>query len=215
MKHKLIAFYLLGLTMGILLFYSVGSFFGGKFLWESTAKTENMVVDQESMIKDIEKLESENARLKEMLDEKSQDHEEDTEKQEKMETSSVELVVESPLNFEKIAEDLVENGVYPHKNDLLMVMEMIQYNKLQGVKVLSEKGIILDGRGHKNILTSYDTHRYAIRKILKQEGLIQDEEAFSKVLYLLDSGSVIKPGKKIFNKNISLREVADVLMASP
>lgn len=110
--------------------------------------------------------------------------------------------------------NLVKEQVYLHENDLLMLMEMLHYDKLKGTKALAEKKIINDEYGHRNILRKYDNARHEMKSVLFEKGLIQDEEAFAKILYLLDTDTKIIPGEKEFTTGMSLREIADVLMAS-
>lgn len=129
------------------------------------------------------------------------------------EDQEIEITITKQMSYEAIADVLIEQGVYPHKNDLLMLMEMINYDKYRGAKVLSAKGIIPDVAKHQAMLQRYDMQRYEIKKELYAKQLIQSEDAFSKVLYLLDGDTRILPGKKKFRHNLSLREIADVLMA--
>lgn len=216
MKKKMVLSYLMGFSMGLLLLTLLISFFGtgnisGKD-WQLDQNAKKIQMENAILTQELEALKEKNAELAGQLKEEGEELPQ-SDKEEAGETVEVEIV--SPINYEEIAEELVTKKVYPHKNDLVMLMEMIHYDKEKGTKALSARKIINDEVGHRNILRKYDTDRYAIRTALYEKGLIQDQEAFSKVLYLLDTKTRIVPGKKTFKTDLSLREIADILMADP
>lgn len=213
MKKKIILAYCMGLSMGVLLLTLSISFLGGfsssKDSFSLQAQT-MMSRENNKLFEEIESLKVQNKELSEQLQAlkiASDKTEESTERK------AVKIMISEPIVYEEIAKRLVEEKVYPYENDLLMLMEMLHYDKLKGTKALAEKGIIKDEYGHRNILRKYDTARHEMKKVLFEKGLIQDQEAFAKMLYLLDVDTEILSGEKEFMTGMSLREIADVLMA--
>lgn len=227
MKKRMVTAYLMGLSMGLLVFLLLFSLIGDpqkQSLFSEEKALKEMQLENEGLRAENERIKAEAAQQKELFsksgeasavtDEKREEAE-DNPKESAKEKEIAFITIREPIRYEEIAEDLVKNDVYPHKNDLLMLMEMIHYDKHSGAKALAEAEVIQDQQSHRRILSKYDSERYAIRKTLLSKELIQDEEAFSKLLFLFDSATRIQPGEKSFPKGISLREVADILVARP
>lgn len=214
MKRKIILAYCMGLSMGILLLTLLVSFLGGFSVSNdsfSIQAQKMMSQENNKLLEEIESLKVQNQELSQQL-EVQQDVSVNPEAA--TEQKTVKILISEPIVYQDIAKRLVKEQVYLHENDLLMLMEMLHYDKLKGTKALAEKKIINDEYGHRNILRKYDNARHEMKSVLFEKGLIQDEEAFAKILYLLDTDTKIIPGEKEFTTGMSLREIADVLMAS-
>ena len=193
--EKKIATYLLGVAMGIIImaFLNVLIF--------DTNTNEKALLD---LKKSYESLLEEKSNLQAQLDLKA----DETDDKEANEPAEAEIVINQNDSHEVIADKLVESNIYPHKNDIMLILEILEYDKLEAEKYLVDYGIVPK---HTNALKLYDEKSLRIREVLAKEKVIVDEDAFEKFQYMIDRSTKIKPGTKIFKVNSSLREIVDVL----
>lgn len=198
--EKKIATYLLGVAMGIIImaFLNVLIF--------DTNTNEKALLD---LKKSYESLLEEKNNLQAQLDLKA-DETDDKEANDKetKEQAEAEIVINQNDSHEVIADKLVESNIYPHKNDIMLILEILEYDKLEAEKYLVDYGIVPK---HTNALKLYDKKSLRIREVLAKEQVIVDEDAFEKFQYMIDRSTKIKPGTKSFKVNSSLREIVDVL----
>lgn len=198
--EKKIATYLLGVAMGIIImaFLNVLIF--------DTNTNEKALLD---LKKSYESLLEEKSNLQAQLDLKA-DETDDKEANDKetKEQAEAEIVINQNDSHEVIADKLVESNIYPHKNDIMLILEILEYDKLEAEKYLVDYGIVPK---HTNALKLYDEKSLRIREVLAKEKVIVDEDAFEKFQYMIDRSTKIKPGTKSFKVNSSLREIVDVL----
>ena len=198
--EKKIATYLLGVAMGIIImaFLNVLIF--------DTNTNEKALLD---LKKSYESLLEEKNNLQAQLDLKA-DETDDKEANDKetKEQAEAEIVINQNDSHEEIADKLVEGKIYPHKNDIMLILEILEYDKLEAEKYLVDYGIVPK---HTNALKLFDEKSLRIREVLAKEKVIVDEDAFEKFQYMIDRSTKIKPGTKSFKVNSSLREIVDVL----
>ena len=198
--EKKIATYLLGVAMGIIImaFLNVLIF--------DTNTNEKALLD---LKKSYESLLDEKNNLQAQVDVKA-DETDDREAngKETKEQAEAEIVINQNDSHEEIADKLVEGKIYPHKNDIMLILEILEYDKLEAEKYLVDYGIVPK---HTNALKLYDEKSLRIREVLAKEQVIADEDAFEKFQYMIDRSTKIKPGTKSFKVNSSLREIVDVL----
>ena len=198
--EKKIATYLLGVAMGIIImaFLNVLIF--------DTNTNEKALLD---LKKSYESLLEEKNNLQAQLDLKA-DETDDKEANDKetKEQAEAEIVINQNDSHDEIADKLVKGNIYPHKNDIMLILEILEYDKLEAEKYLVDYGIVPK---HTNALKLYDEKSLRIREVLAKEQVIVDEDAFEKFQYMIDRSTKIKPGTKSFKVNSSLREIVDVL----
>ncbi|WP_352407806.1 hypothetical protein [Acetoanaerobium noterae] len=198
--EKKIATYLLGVAMGIIImaFLNVLIF--------DTNTNEKALLD---LKKSYESLLEEKNNLQAQVDVKA-DEADDKEANDKetKEQAEAEIVINQNDSHDEIADKLVEGNIYSHKNDIMLILEILEYDKLEAEKYLVDYGIVPK---HTNALKLYDEKSLRIREVLAKEKVIVDEDAFEKFQYMIDRSTKIKPGTKSFKVNSSLREIVDVL----
>ncbi|MBP9561972.1 MAG: hypothetical protein KBE21_01055 [Acetoanaerobium sp.] len=198
--EKKIATYLLGVAMGIIImaFLNVLIF--------DTNTNEKALLD---LKKSYESLLEEKNNLQAQLDLKADVTDDiDANDKETKEQAEAEIVINQNDSHDEIADKLVEGNIYPHKNDIMLILEILEYDKLEAEKYLVDYGIVPK---HTNALKLYDEKSLRIREVLAKEQVIVDEDAFEKFQYMIDRSTKIKPGTKSFKVNSSLREIVDVL----
>ena len=203
--EKKIATYLLGVAMGIIImaFLNVLIF--------DTNTNEKALLD---LKKSYESLLEEKTNLQAQLDLKADEaddkeaNDKEANDKETKEQAEAEIVINQNDSHDEIADKLVEGNIYPHKNDIMLILEILEYDKLEAEKYLVDYGIVPK---HTNALKLYDEKSLRIREVLAKEQVIVDEDAFEKFQYMIDRSTKIKPGTKSFKVNSSLREIVDVL----
>ena len=198
--EKKIATYLLGVAMGIIImaFLNVLIF--------DTNTNEKALLD---LKKSYESLLEEKSNLQAQLDLKADVTDDiDANDKETKEQAEAEIVINQNDSHDEISDKLVEGNIYPHKNDIMLILEILEYDKLEAEKYLVDYGIVPK---HTNALKLYDEKSLRIREVLAKEQVIVDEDAFEKFQYMIDRSTKIKPGTKSFKVNSSLREIVDVL----
>ena len=203
--EKKIATYLLGVAMGIIImaFLNVLIF--------DTNTNEKALLD---LKKSYESLLEEKSNLQAQLDLKADEaddkeaNDKEANDKETKEQAEAEIVINQNDSHDEISDKLVEGNIYPHKNDIMLILEILEYDKLEAEKYLVDYGIVPK---HTNALKLYDEKSLRIREVLAKEQVIVDEDAFEKFQYMIDRSTKIKPGTKSFKVNSSLREIVDVL----
>ncbi|CBH21826.1 protein of unknown function [Acetoanaerobium sticklandii] len=201
--EKKIATYLLGVAMGIIImaFLNVLIF--------DTSTNEKALID---LKKSYESLLEEKTNLQAQLDVKAEETNKKEAKElagkDTKEPAKAEITINQNDSHEEIADKLVEGNIYPHKNDIMLILEILEYDKLEAEKYLVDYGIVPK---HTNALKLYDEKSLRIREVLAKEKVIVDEDAFEKFQYMIDRSTKIKSGTKSFKVNSSLREIVDVL----
>lgn len=194
---KKVATYLLGIAMGIIVMLSINVIFS------KPNDVEDKIVQMQS---EYDKLLDEKKIIEEKYEKLSLKPE--TKDQENINNMEMKITIAPKQSHEQIAEELVKQKIYPFKNDIMLILEMLEYDKLEVEKHLVDYGITSK---HAIALKKYDEERIKIGEILLKEKIIYDLDAFKKFQYILDESTVIIPGDKIFKQNSSLREIIDVL----
>lgn len=211
MKAKIFCSYIMGLTMGALLvsiFLNL-QIFGSNLNLKGTSN-ESLIDYEDSMIlnnqlveyqKKIKEIEAANAELlKKVNDHKVKDE------------GFVEIEINPEMTYSEISDIIIDNGIYPHKNDLLMIIELLNYDKFKGADSMRANGIIYNVNTHKELLNNLEKNNERILQALHKDNLIQNISDFGKLTYLFRNDIKINPGIKTFRTNSSLREVADKLI---
>lgn len=203
MKSKITAAYVLGITMGIIimLFISVVERPQNQ-LSVNTESQETELQNNPSM--QIKVLEQQNSRLEKQLD--------DLKTEGEIDQTPVKLIIENGMSNHTIADMLVTSGIYPHENDLLLILEMITYDKEKASEQMENIGQVQSADSHLRAFTIYEDNRDSITQSFISNDLIQDRKSFEKLIYIFKGSTNIKPGEKTFEKNISLREIVDILV---
>ena len=173
---------------------------------KNSQEVETISIEQEdNLVKDLQEkinsLETENKSLLAKIEKNESESEE-----------TVEIEIKDEMTYSEIADSLIEHEIYSHKNDLLMLLELINYDKLKGAESMRNNGIIYNVNTHKELLNNLETHNDKILEALRKDSLIQSPEDFGKLTYLFRKDIKTSPGIKVFRKNSSLREIADKLI---
>ena len=202
MKSKITAAYVLGITMGIIIMLFLSAVNGSQGQQSVSIISEESSQNNSSM--EIKVLEQQNSRLEKQL--------EDLKTNKEIDQAPVKLVIENEMSNSAIAKMLVSNGVYPHENDLLLILEMLSFDKEKASEQLESIGAVESAETHLRALTVYENRRDEIIQSFVSNDLVQDQKSFEKLIYIFRGSTNIRPGEKIFGKNISLREIVDILV---
>lgn len=213
MKSSIKTAYLLGIFLGVSLSILAYLIFGG------TNQVDLPNDNNQNKQEEVSKLMDENQSLKTQVVQKEEEIQLLNEKLEgksststTVENKKVILDIKSDMTNSQIADLLIENGIYPHKNDLLMLLEMLKFNRFEYAKAMQEGGYLSNAQSFSDLLKEIETNQYAISDYLKNKKLVQDSGSFMKIIYLLDINNGIKYGKKEFDTNSSLRHISDILI---
>ena len=124
----------------------------------------------------------------------------------------VKLDIKKGMTNSEIADLLVSKGIYPHKNDLMMLMEMINFDRVKYSKQMQDSGYISSADNFNLALKEIETNQYALSDYLSRRGLVEDSASFMKVIYILNINNTLRYGVKEFETNSSLRQISDVLI---
>lgn len=165
--------------------------------------------DKDMVSRNIEaSLAIENAELKNQIKKLSE--------KENLTTTSQEIVIEisEGMTNSEIADLIVNNNIYNHKEDLLFMMEIIRIDGWKYVVSLENDGVMRYGGDFlSNIDSIYNNREFSAQK-LQEAGYVQDTKMFEKFISLLNNKEGIKFGIKTFYTGMSLIEVTDVLINS-
>ena len=204
MKSKITAAYLLGIAMGIIIMMFLSVIDQPEYQQTANEVTKENESKQNNTSMQIKVLNQQNARLEKQL--------KDLKTENKSDEAPVKLVIESEMSNSSIAQMLVASGIYPHENDLLLMLEMLNFNKEKASIQLETIGVVDSAALQLEASTVYEDKRYEITQSFIENNLIQDQKSFEKLIYIYKDSTNIKPGEKIFKKNISLREIVDILV---
>ena len=126
--------------------------------------------------------------------------------------AKVKLDIKKGMTNSEIADLLVSKGVYPHKNDLMMLMEMINFDRVKYSIQMQNGGYISSSDNLNVALSEIETNQYALSDYLGRKNLVEDSASFIKIIYILDINTKLKYGIKEFETNSSLRQISDVLI---
>ena len=204
-KNTIRLTYGLGIILGVCLSLVVLIFAykNGVFHLEDNTR----VLSEQNRKLEIE-LAEKNAQIDEMLNKNSKKTENIPDKK----GGKVVVQIKQEMTNEQIANIIVKNGIYKHKNDLMMLLEMLNFNRLKYANILEENGAISSSYSLNNELSQLENNQYISAEYLYNKKMIQDKASFMKIVYLMSPSVSIKYGKKEFVKDSSLREIGDVLI---
>ena len=209
MKNNVKLSYLLGIFLGIsvtILFFTVFS--------SKNSNTADINIQNDKLI-------LENNELKSQISQKDKDIEDLTkntntknneQKTEVLAKTKLKLDIKKSMSHSEIADLLVSKGIYPHKNDLMMLMEMINFDRAKYSSKMLEGGYISSADSLNLALSEIETNQYALSDYLGRRNLVEDSASFMKIIYIMDINNKIKYGIKEFETNSSLRQISDVLI---
>lgn len=204
--------YFLGISLGICI--SIFVLISFNLLTKTNENGDNLIKENLDLKQQVAILSQEIDSLKNekenIGDKKIKQDKEDKEKNQ--EIDKIKIEIKQDMTNSQIADILVEKGVYPHKNDILLIMEMLNFNRYEYSKILEESGYITSAYNLNTSLKEIENNQYAVSDALYSKNLVKDKNSFMKLLYILDIRNEVKYGEKEFRKNSSLREVSDVLM---
>lgn len=202
-------YYILGIAIGICITLIFSMIIGKQTIIQTNENTVKIAaLEKEKKKIDIENaaLKKENAELKKKTQTQEQAGKNDAKGKE------VKLSITKDMNRSAIADLLVKNGVYSHKNDLMMIFEIININSRAYTLVLEDAGVMKYGGDFLWNLSSISQNSSTAADLLAKKGYVEDIDAFKKYIYLSSYTGGIKYGNKTFRENMSLREIADVLI---
>lgn len=203
--------YFLGMSMGICISILIGIIFFS--FNKNTSKerlgliNENVSLKSQLIEKDT-KIEELNRSINDLKTKNTAKNE-----IEKTDNEKVVLDIRQDMSNSQIADLLVENGIYAHKNDILFIMEILNFDRYRYSEVLEKYGYISSSYELNKALKQIENSQYGVTDALYSNNLVKDKNSFMKLLYLFDINNKIKYGQKQFNKNSSLREVCDILIS--
>lgn len=182
----------------------------GLLFYFSTSKS--MAVSEDAK-EQIQALSVENTALKAQLEKLAKQEETKAKEDETIKANqTISLEISKDMSYNEIADLLVDNNVYPYKNDLIMIFELLNFDRYNVSIVLQKYGIINNSKELNAALKSIESRSSAVSEALYASKLIQDKKSFMKLIYLGNLNTKIKFGQKHFKTGSSLREVCDVLM---
>ena len=211
--------YLLGIFLGIsisILFFII---FEKKDSIPSNINIQNekLILDNTNLKSQISKKDKEIEELTKKVNEKQENKQEsklknDGQKNENSAKTKVKLNIRQGMTNSEIADLLVSKGIYPHKNDLMMLMEMINFDRVKYSIQMQNGGYISSSDNLNVALSEIETNQYALSDYLGRKNLVEDSASFMKIIYILDINTKLKYGIKEFETNSSLRQISDVLI---
>lgn len=221
MKNNVKLSYLLGIFLGIsvtILFFTVFSsknsntadinIQNDKFILENN-ELKSQISQKDKEIEDLTKKINLKSESKDIQNTNTKNNEQKTEVLAK---TKLKLDINKGMSHSEIADLLVSKGIYPHKNDLMMLMEMINFDRAKYSSKMLEGGYISSADSLNLALSEIETNQYALSDYLGRRNLVEDSASFMKIIYIMDINNKIKYGIKEFETNSSLRQISDVLI---
>lgn len=207
--------YILGISMGIcisILIFTTLAIFGKISIFDY--EKENLIKENISLKSQLIESNEDIKNLNTKILNFEKDLKQNTLKDKKANSKDNIVVLEiSPdMTNMDIAQLIVDNGIYMHKNDILMAMEIINFDRYEYSKVLNDNGYITNAYVFNNILKEIEKNQSGVAEVLLLNNLVKDKSAFMKILYLFDMKNNMRYGKKEFVKNSSLRQLCDTLI---
>ena len=152
-KNTIRLTYGLGIILGVCLSLVVLIFAykNGVFHLEDNTR----VLSEQNRKLEIE-LAEKNAQIDEMLKKNSKKTENIPDKK----GGKVVVQIKQEMTNEQIANIIVKNGIYKHKNDLMMLLEMLNFNRLKYANILEENGAISSSYSLNNELSQLENNQY-------------------------------------------------------
>lgn len=211
--------YLLGIFLGIsisILFFII---FEKKDSIPSNINIQNekLILENTNLKSQISKKDKEIEELTKKVNAKQEIKQEsklknDGQKNENSAKTKVKLNIRQGMTNSEIADLLISKGIYPHKNDLMMLMEMINFDRVKYSKLMQDGGYISSADRLNISLSEVEANQYALSDYLGRKNLVEDTASFMKIIYILDINNKVKYGIKEFETNSSLRQISDVLI---
>lgn len=221
MKNNVKLSYLLGIFLGIsvtILFFTVFSsknsntadinIQNDKLILENN-ELKSQISQKDKEIEDLTKKINLKSESKDIQNTKIKNNEQ---KIEVLAKTKLKLDIKKSMSHSEIADLLVSKGIYPHKNDLMMLMEMINFDRAKYSSKMLEGGYISSADSLNLALSEIETNQYALSDYLGRRNLVEDSASFMKIIYIMDINNKIKYGIKEFETNSSLRQISDVLI---
>ena len=221
MKNNVKLSYLLGIFLGIsvtILFFTVFSsknsntadinIQNDKLILENN-ELKSQISQKDKEIEDLTKKINLKSESKDIKNTNTKNNEQKTEVSAK---TKLKLDINKGMSHSEIADLLVSKGIYPHKNDLMMLMEMINFDRAKYSSKMLEGGYISSADSLNLALSEIETNQYALSDYLGRRNLVEDSASFMKIIYIMDINNKIKYGIKEFETNSSLRQISDVLI---
>lgn len=221
MKNNVKLSYLLGIFLGIsvtILFFTVFSsknsntadinIQNDKLILENN-ELKSQISQKDKEIEDLTKKINLKSESKDIQNTNTKKNEQKTEVSAK---TKLKLDINKGMSHSEIADLLVSKGIYPHKNDLMMLMEMINFDRAKYSSKMLEGGYISSADSLNLALSEIETNQYALSDYLGRRNLVEDSASFMKIIYIMDINNKIKYGIKEFETNSSLRQISDVLI---
>ena len=221
MKNNVKLSYLLGIFLGIsvtILFFTVFSsknsntadinIQNDKLILENN-ELKSQISQKDKEIEDLTKKINLKSESKDIQNTNTKNNEQKTEVSAK---TKLKLDINKGMSHSEIADLLVSKGIYPHKNDLMMLMEMINFDRAKYSSKMLEGGYISSADSLNLALSEIETNQYALSDYLGRRNLVEDPASFMKIIYIMDINNKIKYGIKEFETNSSLRQISDVLI---
>ena len=200
--------YLLGIFLGI----SISILFFIIFEKKDSIPS-NINIQNEKLILEDKEIEELTKKVNEKQENKQESKlKNDGQKNENSAKTKVKLNIRQGMTNSEIADLLVSKGIYPHKNDLMMLMEMINFDRVKYSIQMQNGGYISSSDNLNVALSEIETNQYALSDYLGRKNLVEDSASFMKIIYILDINTKLKYGIKEFETNSSLRQISDVLI---
>lgn len=157
---------------------------------------------------EIKALKIENESLKKENEENNKDLKVEEDKKDR---KQVKILIDENMTNSDIANLLVEKNIYPHKKDIMMLLELIKIKNKDYTFMLEIDGIVKYGGDFIINIDRIGKNRKEAAEALNKAGFVEDVEAFENLLYLEHYSNGIVSGEKEFREGMSLMELADVL----
>lgn len=195
--------YILGIVLGVSLMIAIYSIFSIALSSKNKKNSLNLENEIAKLKIENDTLQNENLDLKqniENLEEKSQSQ-----------GKEVIIEIKEDMTNDQIADELIKNKIYSHKDDIMMLLELINIDNSDYTLMLEIDGIVKYGGDFILNLNRLTSMAEESSNTLVNSGYVQDKEAFEHLLYLENYNQGIKRGNKTFKQDSSLREISNIL----
>lgn len=197
--------YLLGISLGITISLLLVIVFG--FINKATLIKETRQL--EALNKQIEELNNQNATL---LSENNNLNTKIQELQAEEQQKEVVIDINKGMKLSEIADVLIQNKVYPHKKDLMIMLEFVNIKNREYTIALENANVMRYGGDFLWNISSLNKNLSKGTNYLINKGYVEDAEAFNRIVTLENHNKGINYGQKTFKTGMSLDEIAEVLI---